>query len=328
MTRPIASIVVPAYNSETTLGETLRSLLAQTFEDFEIIVVDDGSTDRTEAVAAAFDSSRVRIVSQENRGLAGARNTGIHHARGIYVGFCDADDLWVPEKLERHVAHLEANPQVGLSYAGSAIIDGESRPVGISQTPKLTGMTAVDVFCRNPVGNGSAAVFRREALDALAHRPFGETERDWWFDETFRQSEDIEAWMRLALTADWEIEGIEGDLTLYRVHAGGLSANVERQFASWSAMRAKVAALAPAFEVAYGERAAAYQYRYLARRAVRSGDGVQALRLATASLKASRRPMMDEPVKTATTFAAAIAVAVLGKAGTAAINGHVTARSA
>ena len=109
MTRPIASIVVPAYNSETTLGETLRSLLAQTFSSFEIVVVDDGSTDGTRAVAAGFADPRIQIVSQANRGLAGARNTGIHHARGAYVGFCDADDLWVPEKLERHVAHLEAN---------------------------------------------------------------------------------------------------------------------------------------------------------------------------------------------------------------------------
>ena len=115
-THPTASIVVPAYNVEATIAETLNSLLAQTYTDMEIIVVDDGSSDRTTEIVAEFDDPRIRLVSQRNRGLAGAHNTGIFEAAGDFIGFCDADDLWLPEKLERHIDHLRANPDVGISF--------------------------------------------------------------------------------------------------------------------------------------------------------------------------------------------------------------------
>lgn len=314
MNAPLASIVVPAYNATATLTATLKSLVAQTFDDFEIVVIDDGSSDGTADLAKSFNDARIRVISQANRGLAGARNSGIHHARGRYIGFCDADDLWLPEKLERHVAHLEADPNVGISFAGSELVDGTGRPLGLFQSPKLTGITARHVFCRNPIGNGSAAVVRRAAFDAIAYRPRTETERDWWFDETFRQSEDIEAWMRFVLMSDTRIEGIAGHLTRYRVHTGGLSANIESQYATWCRVRDKVANIAPRFEAKVGDRAAAYQLRYLARRAVRSGDGAAALRLSIGALARSPDPALREPVKTATTIGAALAIVVIGSA--------------
>lgn len=313
MNRPTASIVVPSYNATATLADTLRSLLAQTFGDFEVLVIDDGSTDGTLALAESFSDPRIRIVSQANRGLAGARNSGIHHARGAFIGFCDADDLWLPEKLERHVAHLRSRPQVGLSYAGSILVDGGGRPIGVRQTPKLRNIGAADVFCRNPIGNGSVAVFRREALDALAHRPIRENERDWWFDERFRQSEDIEAWTRFALSGDWVIEGIEGHLTLYRVHTGGLSANIASQYESWCKVREVVRALSPGFEARIGPRAAAFQLRYLARRAVRMGDGKLALRLLRAGASSSLRALASEPAKSLATLGAAMALRFVGE---------------
>ncbi|WP_236638622.1 glycosyltransferase family 2 protein [Mangrovicoccus ximenensis] len=168
---PEASIVVPAYNAAATLRETLESLLAQTHPDFEIVVVDDGSTDCSAAIARSFGDRRIRLVQQRNRGLAGARNSGIAAARGRYVGFCDADDLWRPGKLAAHAAHLAANPQVGLSFSGSELIDGAGRTLRVAQKPRLTGITAAHVYRRNPVGNGSAPVMRREALDDIPARP-------------------------------------------------------------------------------------------------------------------------------------------------------------
>jgi len=97
---PLASIIVPAFNVAATLPETLDSLLAQTAQDFEIIIINDGSIDETLQIAHAFERrGPVRILSQANRGLAGARNTGIAAASGSYIGFCDADDLWEPAKL-------------------------------------------------------------------------------------------------------------------------------------------------------------------------------------------------------------------------------------
>ncbi|MHC9237170.1 glycosyltransferase family 2 protein [Pseudooceanicola sp. 502str34] len=309
---PRATIVVPAYNVAETIGETLQSLLAQTFTDFEIVVVDDGSHDRTLAVVRAMGDPRIRVIQQPNRGLAGARNTGINAARGAYIGFCDSDDLWRSTKLAAHVAHLEANPQVGLSYSGSELIDAASRPMGLAQRPRLRGVTAAHVFRRNPVGNGSAAVLRRAALDAIAFRPAYEESRDWWFDERFRQSEDIECWMRLMLTTDWEVEGVPGLLTRYRVVPGGLSAGIARQYQTWEAVVAKLSRLAPGFVAAHAPAARAFQHRYLARRAISSGDGAEALRRSRAAWAASPRALLREPVKTATTTLAAGVLAALG----------------
>ena len=311
---PKATIVVPAYNVEATLAETLTALLAQTFRDFEIVIVDDGSHDTTPEVAASFTSDpRVRVVRQANRGLAGARNTGIAEARGIYVGFCDADDLWHPEKLARHVRHLDANPHVGISFSGSALIDDAGRSLGLKQKPRLRGITARHVFLRNPIGNGSAAVMRVAAARAIAWRPWHEATRDWVFDETFAQSEDIECWLRLMLSTDWEIEGIRGALTSYRVNGGGLSAATSRQLQSWERMVAKLSALAPDFFDRHAPDARAYQLRYLARRAISARDGSAALSYVRAAFRASRRPLWQEPLKSTTTIVAALALSILGR---------------
>lgn len=308
---PTASIVVPAYNAAATIAETLDSLLAQRFEDFEIIVVDDGSTDGTGAVVTRYADPRLHCLRQRNRGLAGAHNTGIAHARGRYIAFCDADDLWEPEKLGLHIAHLDARPGVGISFSGSRLIDDQGRPLGLAQAPKLRRLTARDVLLRNPIGNGSTPVMRRAALDAIAWRPAGET-RDWWFDEEFRQSDDIEGWARFALTTDWEIEGIPGLLTRYRVNPGGLSANLAPQLETWERMLAKIERIAPAFVSRHGADARAYQLRYLARRAVANRDGMQAFALMRRSIASSRLPLLAEPVKSLTTLGAAVLLRIAG----------------
>lgn len=316
---PKATIVVPAYNVATTLADTLASLCAQTFADFEIIVVDDGSSDRTVAVARSLGDRRIRVVQQPNRGLAGARNSGIAQARGEYIGFCDADDLWRPTKLAAHVAHLNSNPVVGLSFSGSELIDDAGNPLGLAQRPRLKRITAAHVFLRNPIGNGSAAVMRRAALDDIAWRPGRETQRDWWFDESFRQSEDIECWLRLALTTDWQIEGVDGLLTRYRISSGGLSAGTDTQLATWERMVEKLSPIAPQFMAAHTPAARAYQLRYLARRAISSGDVPSAWRNVQASMRCSLHPLLSEPLKTLSTLIATSVLAAFGPAPVAAL---------
>lgn len=310
---PAISVVVPAYNVAATLYETLVSITNQTFTDMEIIVVDDGATDAAPEILAKYPDPRLKVIRQVNRGLAGARNTGIHHARGKYIAFCDADDVWEAEKLERHFNHLESDDSVGISFAGSSMIDAEGKRLKVSQLPKLRNITAADVFKRNPIGNGSAAVIRRVAFDCIAYRPAGEIERDWWFDETMRQSEDIDAWMRFILASDWRIEGIEGLLTRYRIQSGGLSANLPKQYQTWQQMCGKVKDTAPAFAARHSPAAEAYQLRFLARRAFMIGDGAAALRLAAASFKTSLVPLMEEPVKTTVTLLAAVALKLSGR---------------
>ncbi len=301
---PAVSVVIPLYNSERTVAATLHSVLAQTFVDFEVLVVNDGSTDRGVDVVRGIADARVRVIHQENRGLAGARNTGIRHARACTIALIDADDLWHRQKLEHHVRHLDAEPQIGVSLSHARLIDETGQPLGLVQSPQTATFTAADIFCRNPVGNGSVPVLRRAALDAVAFedRRLG---RICWFDESFRQSEDIECWTRIAATTPWQFGCIAKPLTDYRITGAGLSANIERQLATWRRFRAKVRAYAPSLEREHGDRAEAYQLRYLARRAVRSNDRGVALDLVRQALQLHPAMLREEPTRTLVTLLAA-----------------------
>lgn len=309
----LVSVVVPAFNVSATLAETLRSILAQTYPYFEVIVVDDGSSDSTVSIAESFaEDCRVRIVRQPNRGLAGARNTGIAASRGDYVAFCDADDLWEPNKLEAHVAHLNHEARVGVSYAGSSLIDDAGKLLRQAQRPRLKNVAPKHILKRNPVGNGSAPVIRRAVFEEIAYRPSHEKLRDWYFDETFRQSEDLECWLRIALTTNWAFEGIPGLLTRYRINQGGLSAATHKQLASWERMIAKLHPLDPSLFAKHAGLARAYQLRYLCRRAISDLDGEAAAGWAAEWLAASKWTFVEEPRKSLTTLMAVWCLRALG----------------
>lgn len=309
---PVVSVVIPLYQTERYIAEAIGSVLAQTFTDFELIVVDDGSRDRGPEIARGYAArdKRVRVVTQENRGLAGARNTGIRHAKGEFIALLDADDRWLADKLARHVALMTEDPAIGLSFCASRLIDDDGEPTGLVQHPARLAPRPEHVFCRNPVGNGSAPVIRRGALKAIAFTDpvLG---RECWFDESFRQSEDIECWLRIATTGLWRLAGTAEILTEYRVNTTGLSANVTQQFASWCRFRTKVKGYAPALERTWGDLAEAYQLRYLARRAVRSGDATTAIRLMRDALAKDYRIATQEPGRTFVTAVAALARAAI-----------------
>ena len=309
---PAISVVMPVYNVEAFVAQAIRSVLEQSFTDFELLIVDDGSTDSSLSIAAGFSDPRIRVLQQANRGLAGARNTGIRSARGDLIAFIDSDDLWTGDKLARHVAHLDANPDVGVSYCQSIFIDEAGRPLGLVQRPKLSGVAPVDILTRNPVGNGSAPVIRRAALDAIAFpSPRPGVVEDCYFDESFRQSEDIECWLRIALQTSWRFAGIDRSLTLYRVNAGGLSANLDAQYESWTRAIDKARVYAPDVVGAFEPLARAYQFRYLARRAVRVRDGEKALALVGKALESDASILWREPRRTLVTAAAAVLLAGL-----------------
>ncbi len=311
---PKVTVVVPLYNTQRYIAQTLQSIAAQSFTDYEVVVVNDASTDGGPDIVQRHmqHDGRIRMVTQENRGLAGARNTGIRNARGTYVALLDADDLWHPEKLAKHVAHLDADSSVGVSYSPSRFIDDDGNDMGFGQRPRLTDITAEDVFCRNPVGNGSAPVLRRRALDDIEFTiDAPEGKRRCWFDESFRQSEDIECWSRIASLTSWRFEGLAQELTFYRVSAGGLSANVERQFETWCRMRDKIDAINPALVARCGKRSEAYQRRYLARRLAVSGDGPKALATTVKALRLYPRILIEEPARTVATLGLSAALSIL-----------------
>ena len=167
--RQLVSVIIPAFNASSTLPATLESAIGQTHENIEIIVVNDGSTDGTQAVAERYarQDPRIRIVSTPNRGVAAARNTGIDETRSELVAPLDADDLWHPEKIARQLEALDGGgPKMGFVYAGSRIVDvnGEVR---ISPPLKLCeGRAFLRSVFVNLVGNGSALLARRQALQA------------------------------------------------------------------------------------------------------------------------------------------------------------------
>ncbi len=310
MSNPRFSVVMPVYNVEAYVAEAVQSVLDQSFTDFELLIIDDGGQDNSIAICRGFADPRLRIIPQANRGLAGARNTGIAAARSDYIALLDSDDRWHPDKLMLHCIHLDSRGDIGVSYCGSHMIDADGHKLRQSQSPKLHGITPNDILCRNPVGNGSAAVLRRAALDKVAFAHPTEPGRTCWFDESFRQSEDIELWLRMALTSGYGFDGIAPLLTDYRIIAGGLSANVVRQFESWERVIAKTASYAPDFIARHGAAARAYQLRYLARRSVQMGDGGFALALMADSLKTSLVPLWREPKRTLVTLAAAVAARI------------------
>jgi glycosyltransferase involved in cell wall biosynthesis len=300
------SVVVPVYNVEQFVGKTIASVLAQTFNDFELLIIDDESPDRSIEICQAFDDPRIKIIHQKNRGLAGARNTGIRHARGQYIALLDSDDLWLPQKLEEHVRHLDNSPQVGVSFSRSAFIDEDDNAIGNYQMPKLKNITAAHLLCRNPIGNGSAPVIRREVFEQIEFQEnlYGTVE-SFYFDDRFRQSEDIECWIRIAITTKWQIEGIPAALTLYRVNSGSLSANLLKQLDTWEKVIDKTRTYAPEILAEWESRARAYQLRYLARRAIRKPDGGEAVKLVHRALATDWRITIEEPRRTILTLLAA-----------------------
>ena len=300
------SVIIPVYGVEKYIAATVQSVLEQTYKNFEILIIDDASPDKTIEICQKLTDPRIKIVHQANRGLAGARNTGVRHAEGEYLAFLDGDDLWLPQKLEKQIAHLENSPAVGVSFCRSAFIDEMGKPLGTYQMPKLKGITTPYLLCRNPVGNGSAPIIRKEVFEAIKFTDnlHGNVE-DFYFDEHFRQSEDIECWIRISIQTDWQIEGITEALTLYRVNSGGLSANMLKQLDSWEKVIEKTRSYAPEIVTQWETLARAYQLRYLARRAVRLQDGSMAVELVNRALATNWRILLEEPRRTLISLAAA-----------------------
>ncbi|WNC70662.1 glycosyltransferase family 2 protein [Thalassotalea psychrophila] len=314
---PQVSVIIPMFNVEKYINKCMSSVLEQTFKDFEVICVDDGCKDNTLVRLRQFNDPRIRLIQQLNRGLAGARNTGISHARGQYIALLDADDFWHEDKLAKHVIHLNSRANVGISYCPSLFVNDDDKPLGIGQFPKLKNISRRDVLCRNPIGNGSAPVIRKAMLidyvNSLEKDVCSKTFRNKgrekchqvrteYFYEKLKQSEDIEFWLRLSLNTSWKFEGIGQALTFYRINPHGLSSNLEAQFACWKAALALNKASQPSFFNRYYSLAKAYQYRYFARRAIQSGKSDTARFYMSKALKTNLRIIYQEPLRTLNTL--------------------------
>ena len=189
MSVPRVSVLIAAYDAAAFLHPTLASVLGQTFADFEVLVIDDGSHDDTAAVVrrAAAHDPRVRLIVQENRGLSATRNRGVREARGALIAFLDHDDLWHPEKLAAQVALLDAEPTTAVVSCYSALIDSEQRCLGWRFGGEANGDVYREMLVWDTVSGGSVVLVRREALEAAGP-----------FDESLAIREDWDMWIRLA----------------------------------------------------------------------------------------------------------------------------------
>lgn len=301
----LVSVVIPVYKVERYIAATIQSVLEQTYTNFELLIVNDGSPDRSVEICQQFTDNRIKIIHQENSGVCAARNTGILNAKGKYVAFLDGDDLWLPEKLEKHVEHLETSPLVGMSFSRSAFIDEIGKPLGIYQMPKLKDITPALIICRNPIGNGSTPVIRKEALEAIKFQ------ENCYFDKQLRHFEDVECWLRIALQTDWLIEGIPQPLTLYRVNSQGASTNFTKQIEDLEKVLEKTRSYAPDLIAQYGNAVKAYELRKLARWAVRLQAASTAVEMAHRALFNHWRILIEEPRRTLITLAAAYSLLLI-----------------
>ncbi len=214
--RSLVSVIIPAFNAAGFISETLESVFAQTYRDFETIVVNDGSPD-TAALEAALRPFAGRIVylTQENRGVSAARNAAIHAAQGRYLAFLDADDLWEPGFLEAQVSVLERDPSLDLVYA-DGLIFGDTRDSGrtfMELFPSNGQVSFESLLLRRCTPLTSTVMVRREAVLEVGA-----------FDESIRTSEDHDLWLRLA-GAGKRITYHRQVLTRYRRRKGSMTAD-------------------------------------------------------------------------------------------------------
>lgn len=216
-TGPTATIVIPAFDEERFVGEAIESALAQTYDPVEVVVVDDGSTDRTAEIAAAYDG--VRVVRQENRGLSAARNAGVAASTGEVLAFLDADDVLLPRKLEIQVDPLFADEEIGCVLASQELFseDGSEPPAwaleadasGSGWIEWIEGLdTPADLY---PV----TMVLARSLFDEVGG-----------FDETMGHSEDVDIILRL-IESGVKIARLPDKVVRRRVHAGAMTQDAE-----------------------------------------------------------------------------------------------------
>ncbi len=259
---PKVSVIIPAYNAMNYLSETLDSVLNQTFEDFEVLIINDGSKDRIVQWFSELRDSRVQLISQENQRIAAARNTGISHAKGEYIAFLDADDLWEPTKLEVQVRFLEEHPSVGIVHTWTRLIDPQSQPTGRILTSQAEGNPWKHLLQKNTIVTSSVMI-RSVCLQTVGG-----------FSPDLHYCEDTDLWIRLAASYTFGI--IKEPLTSYRLHPGTLSTNCPEVLQSFRILIERAFERVPTELLYLRNRAYGHQLLYLAWRSLNNKDYQQA----------------------------------------------------
>ena len=223
---PLISILVPAYNAQDTLRDTLRSAAAGTYRNIEIIVVDDGSTDGTSAIAEelADRDPRIRIIRRENGGPSAAQNSGFAVATGEYIARLDADDLWHPSKLEGQIDFARDYPDTAFIYTFARYIDEADRVISDGPRQELPQWALCRGICESIVGGGSSALIKRSAVEEAGG-----------CNESLRSWEDL--LLQARVSARHPIGVVPQYLVGYRVRPHSLTSDIDAILAGWRAVR-------------------------------------------------------------------------------------------
>ena len=215
------SAIIPVYKGEAFIANAIESVLAQTYDNIEVIVVNDGSPDRSRSkIEPYLRDKRVLYVEQPNAGVASARNTALRHASGNWIGFCDQDDEWLPHKIESQLDFLNKHPNTAMIHSDVTYVDeaGRELPHLPDFPSKAEGMCFAEVFKGNPVMTVTALV-NREIIEEVGG-----------FDASIRYSDDYDLWLRIA--SRYSLGYIDEPLALYRLHCGNTSSNLIGMYSS------------------------------------------------------------------------------------------------
>ena len=238
---PTVSVILPACDAEATIRQTVRSVQRQTFTDFELLVVDDGSRDGPLAELAKIEDARLRILSQPNQGVSAARNRGIEQARGEFFSFIDADDLWTRDKLELQLRALRADPAAGAAYSWTVFIDEDGSFLFPKERQSFSGCVHADLAEADFLASASNVLARRECVETTGA-----------FEQRFQPAEDWEFWLRAS--SRWPFAVVPRYQVLYRLRFDSHSADPARMHRAMYAVLEEVLDGAP--ELRARERAA------------------------------------------------------------------------
>ncbi len=258
--KPLVSVIIPSYNCAHLLPETIASVQAQTYPHWELLIINDGSTDETDRLIPQYleqhADDRIQFISKANGGVSNARNFGANLAQGEIIAFLDADDRWLPINLESHIEQFEHQPAIGISFGRVEFMNAIAKSTGKTTRCELYQIPTHHFLYTNPTVTTSNLIVRRHIFKSLNG-----------FDERINHSEDMDFLFRASFQT--RIEGIDRILVQYRIQTTGLSSTLEKMEQGWYHLIDKARLSHPELVDRHYPAAAAAQFQYLARQTLR-----------------------------------------------------------
>ncbi|MEO1027776.1 MAG: glycosyltransferase family A protein [Pseudomonadota bacterium] len=297
MRAPLITVIMPAYCAADTITSSIETIRQQSFEDWELLIIDDGSTDRTLELAfkASRKDDRIRVYSQRNAGPSAARNYGIRQARSEFIAFLDADDLWAQTRLDDMLSALIPRLRVGVLFSRTRFMSADGKRLG-TLTPHIDQLSATDLFAENPVCSTSNVVCRARVFADCG-----------LFTKGLHHAEDQEWLIRVALSEKWDVCGFDSELFYYRSSDNSQSADLEAMMSGWCTMVDRLDIEFPG-RIERPARAAFGPFcRSLARRALRAQRPMAALGYISRGLFHDPTLLFRQPRRTGLTLLGALA---------------------